>query len=377
MIRLARPDITREDIDEVSRVLESGFLIQGRTVEAFEDAFSQQTGVAHAVAVSSGTSALVLILRALDLGPGDAVIVPAFSWPATANAVALCGATAVFADIEPHGWNMDPECVSALLTRHTNVKALLPVDGFGRMADLVTLEPLAERAGVHLIEDAACAVGASLEGRSSGSWGTAGCFSFHPRKIITTGEGGMITTGDGALATRLRTLRNHGIDPTAPAPDFVSAGFNMRLTEFQAAMGLNQMARLDQHLAQHREVARWYGETLPVDAVAVPPDAPVGSNVYQSYVVLLPEACAEQRPAIIRQMRDAGVETTIGTYHIPLTSFFQRSGDFGPGDFPVTDDIARRALALPMHSALRREDVDTVAATLTEVVREHLTGVIP
>jgi len=372
MIRLARPDIDADDLAAVARTLETGYLVQGEAVAQFEDAVAARVGTAHAVAVSSGTSGLFLALRALGAGPGHEVIVPAYSWPATANVVTLCGATPVFADIDPVTWNVDPTQVEHLLRRNSRITAIMPVHAFGGMANMPAIAAAVSDREVHILEDAACALGAQLDGHAAGSWGTAGGFSFHPRKIVTTGEGGMITTDDSALATTLRTLRNHGLDPTAPAPAFVEAGFNFRLTEFQGALGMTQLAKLDRLLARHREVAGWYAELLPGDLVTLPTGTSPGSHTFQSYVVLVPEGLAGERDAIIADLRAREVEATIGTYHIPLTTFAASQGGYQAGDFPVTDSVARRAIALPMHSGLTADESAQVATSLTAILHHHL-----
>lgn len=372
MIRLARPDIDADDLAAVAGILETGYLVQGEAVARFEDAVAARAGTAHAVAVSSGTSALFLALRGMGIGSGDEVILPAYSWPATANVVTLCGAIPVFADIHPKSWNIDPQQVEDLLERHPHVRAIMPVHAFGAMADMPAITGAVVDREVAILEDAACALGGQIGDRAAGSWGTAAGFSFHPRKIVTTGEGGMITTDDGALATSLRSLRNHGLDPSAPAPDFVTAGFNFRLTEFQGALGLTQLAKLDRLLARHREVATRYAELLPGDLVTLPTGHGAQRHVFQSYVVLVPEGLADERDAIIAELRSREVEATIGTYHIPLTTFAGSQGGYTAGDFPVTDSVASRALALPMHSALTAEDTGRVAETLTEILQRHL-----
>jgi dTDP-4-amino-4,6-dideoxygalactose transaminase len=368
LIRLARPDIDAEDLAAVAEVLRSGFLVQGHRVAAFEAEVARRAGAAEGVAVANCTAALHLSLLALGIGPGDEVAVGAYSWPASANVIALVGAAPVFVDIDPRTWTMRPDALAIALERHPRIRAVIPVHVFGGMADLPALVPLADARGIPVVEDAACALGATLEGRPAGGWGRAGCFSFHPRKSVTTGEGGVIATSDAAVARQLRILRNHGLDPAAAAPDFVAAGFNLRLTEFQGALGVTQLAKLDRLLAHRRVVAGWYADALgPVD-VELPSALAADSHVYQAYVVLVPPRVSRDR--VIARMRALGVETTIGTYHQPLTTWFRHAGGYRPGDFPVTDDVAARALALPIHSALTQADVTVVADRLALALRE-------
>jgi perosamine synthetase len=244
MIRLTIPSIEEEDLQAVEDVLKTGFLVQGENVAGFEKSLAEYLKADHAIAVSNGTAALHLSLLSLDVGPGDIVLVTAYSFTATANVIELCGAEPVFVDIQPDTFNMDPDCLRAELNRlmalketRKRVKAILPVHAFGLMADMGRILAEAGKYGLPVIEDAACALGACLEDKPAGTWGTLGCFSFHPRKAITTGEGGVINTNDPILAKKLRALRNHGLDPDSPTPDFILPGLNYRMTEFQAALG--------------------------------------------------------------------------------------------------------------------------------------------
>jgi perosamine synthetase len=364
VIRLAQPAIDDQDIAAVAAVLRSGWLVQGAEVRGFEAELARIAGVAHAVALNSGTTALQLALLAMGVGPDDEVAVAAFSWPATANAAVLCGARPVFVDIEPRTAGMDPERLRARLAASGRFRAILPVHAFGGMCDIAAIRDVADAHGVPVLEDAACALGAGLDGRPAGSWGAAACFSFHPRKVVTTGEGGAVTTPDAELADRVRALRNHGLDPRSPEPDFLSVGMNCRMTEFQGALGRVQLGKLAGLIAAHRRVAAWYAELLAQFPLDLPGSADPEAHIYQAYVVRLPRELAPRRRELISRLRAAGVEATIGTHHIPLTAYYRRVGGYRPGDFPVTDDIAGRALALPMHHALTREDVTRVAAEL-------------
>ena len=364
MIRLAQPPVDEGDIAAVASVLRSGWLVQGPQVQAFESETARLAGAAHGVAVSNGTAALHLALLALGIGPSDEVAVAAYSWPATANAIVLCGATPVFVDIEPGSFGMDPGRLRDLLRDRPGIKAVLPVHAFGGFCDMPAIRAAADAHRIPVLEDAACALGARLGGRHAGAWGAAACFSFHARKLVTTGEGGVVVTDDEALADRLRALRNHGLDPKTATPDFVLAGFNCRMTEFQGALGRRQLARLSDLIAAHRRAARWYDELLASFPLVLPGAPEPDAHVFQAYVVLLPRAESARRPEIIARLRTLGVEATIGTHHIPLITFYRRQCGYRPGDFPVTDDLAARALALPLHHALTREDAGVVAEAL-------------
>ena len=365
MIRIASPDISDEDLDAVVRVLRTGQLVQGPHVAEFEGRLAPMTGAAHVVAVSNCTAALHLTLVALGVGAGDKVAVATYSWPATANAIVLAGATPIFVDIDPVTFNIDPDALQATLTRHT-VKAVIAVHAFGGMADMPRINAVAQHAGALVIEDAACALGASLRDQSAGQWGAAACFSFHPRKAVTTGEGGAISTNDERIAKRLRALRNHGQDPDSQTPDFIMPGYNLRLTEFQAVLGTGQLSRWPNLISARRQAARSYDRLLGATGVQVPRALEPASHTYQSYVVLLPEQTAARRRDIISEMRERGIEVTIGTCHIPLTTHYRRSYGYQVGDFPVTDDLAARALALPLHSKLDLEDQERVVHEITQ-----------
>lgn len=376
MIRLTIPSIEEDDLKATREVLESGFLVQGTQVAEFERSIASYVGVKHVVAVSNCTAALHLALLALDVRPGDLVLVTTYSWVATANVIELCGAQPVFVDIQPDTFNMDPERLAETLGRLVataetarRVKAILPVHTFGQMADMTAITKIAEQYGVPVIEDAACALGAKWEERPAGSWGVMGCFSFHPRKAITTGEGGAITTNDDQLARKLRALRNHGLDPEAPSPEFIMPGFNYRMTEFQAAFGLSQMKKLDRIITARRRLAHHYDSLLENDPVLVPAVPSQSFHVYQSYVTLLQEETAPRRAEIIHQLKEQGVETNIGTWHMPLTTYFRTRYGYRVGDFPVSENVFNRALTLPLYESLKPEDQEFVVKRVMKVVQ--------
>jgi dTDP-4-amino-4,6-dideoxygalactose transaminase len=370
MIRLASPSLDDRDIAEVAAVLRSGFLVQGEHVAAFESAVAARVGTAHAVAVSSGTAALHLALLSLDIGSGDEVAVPCYSWPATANVVVRVGASPVFIDIDPATQNIDITSLERAALAHPRLRAVMPVHAFGSMADMPAISRFAKERGLEVIEDAACALGAILCGRSAGAWARAGCFSFHPRKVVTTGEGGMVTTDDPALNARLRELRNHGLGAGTTPGEFIDAGLNYRLTDFQGALGHSQLTRLDAFLERRRDIAHRYAILLRGLDLQLPAPAEERATTFQSYVVLLPRALAARRAALIAHLRKMGVEVAIGTHHIPLTSYFRRRDGYRPGDFPATDDVAARALALPMYHALTEEDQHGVVEALGHAMIE-------
>jgi dTDP-4-amino-4,6-dideoxygalactose transaminase len=320
--------------------------------------------------VSSCTAALHLSLLALDVGPGDLVATSAFSWPAAANAAEVCGAKPLFVDVLPDTLNVDPAKLERALADHApRVKAVVPVHAFGQMADMGAVAEICARRNIPVVEDAACALGASFGGRQAGSFGLLGCFSFHPRKAITTGEGGAIVTGDAALARKLRALRNHGLDPASTSPDFLMPGLNCRMTEFQAAMGRVQMAKLDRIVEARRRLAERYGRLLAGTKVLPPALAPGAWPVFQSYVARLPAEAAPRRAKIIAGLREDGIETTIGTWHVPLIRCYRDRYGYREGDFPGTDEAFARALTLPLYEELSENDQDTVISRLLARLR--------
>ncbi len=368
MIRLTRPSIDESDIQAVADVLRSGYLVQGPRVRRFEQQVAGYVGTTEAVAVSNGTAALHLGLLALGVAPGDRVAVPAYSWPATANVVVLCGAEPVFVDIDPETFCMEPPQLDRALEQCGGAAAVLPVHAFGGMADMVGIGEVAARHGVPVVEDAACALGATLNGIRAGRWGRVGCFSFHPRKSITTGEGGMIVTDDRELADRARALRNHGLDPCSAEPDFIVPGYNMRLTDLQGALGVTQMEKLDRVLARRRELARRYDKRFEDTPLRAPGVLRGSEHTYQSYVVRLPAECIARRAAIMRRLADRDIEVAIGTYHLPMATYFRRTLGSRPGRFPVTEAASESSVTLPLFEALSEDDQDFVVDSLLDVM---------
>lgn len=378
MIRLTIPSIDAEDCEAVNTVLKTGNLVQGVNVDALESDLAAYIGTKHVVAMNNCTSALLLSLIALGVGKGDVVPVTAYSWIATANVIEFLGARPHFVDIQPDTFNMDPNPLEDTLkrltkkavTRQQQIKAMIPVHSFGQVADMEAINSLANKYEVAVIEDAACALGGKYAGKSAGTWGTVGCFSFHPRKTITTGEGGAVSTDDSDVATSLRALRNHGLDPNADHPDFIVPGLNCRITDFQAAMGLTQLAKFERILKARRRLAKRYDSLFKDTDIQPPVVARHGYHAYQSYVVLLPVSQALSRNDVISKLRGKGVETTIGTCHMPMTSYFSRRYGYKTGDFPVTDSVANRSLTLPLYAAMTKEDQETVVHAILGAISD-------
>jgi dTDP-4-amino-4,6-dideoxygalactose transaminase len=355
-VRLARPDLGPEEAEAIAEVLKTGILTNGEQTRRFEEEFAQRHGVPHAVAFANGTVALAAMMLALDIGPGDEVIVPSMTFISTATSVLHVGATPVFADICPDTFNLDPDAAEAAITRRT--KAIMPVHYAGQPADMHAFAAIGQRHGMLVLEDAAQAHGATFDRRPAGSWGTAGMFSFTPTKNITTGEGGLVTTSDPAIADRMCLLRNHG---QTQLYRHEALGYNWRLTEMQAAMGRVQLAKLDSILERKRKNVAWMNQRLAdVDGVSTPVVHPLADPVHMIYTVLI----SHDRDRILRQMLAAGIEVRVyfpPAHRQPIFDQEQQS-------LPTTDRIASEMLSLPMHSRLTPAELGFIADTL-----EHAT----
>ena len=347
-IRLGWPDTGERELAEVAEVLESGMLTMGPKVAEFEAEIARICEVEHAIAVTSGTAALHLAVLAFELEPGDEVVVPAYTFPATANVVALAGLKPVLADVDPETMNIDP----AKIEVGPRTKALLAVHLFGRPLPLHDLPD-----GVPLLEDAAGALGARYRGRACGGLGVAGCLSFHPRKIVTTGEGGAVTTSDDRFADRVRQMRNHGWRSLVP-PDMPAPGLNYRLSDILCAVGIPQLERLDELLAARTRVADGYAERLAHLPVVLPRADEGDVHGWQAYVLQV-----DDRDRLLEALRAQGIEAQIGTYAL------HRLGAYADqGAFPSADRVFDRALALPFHTRLTESDLDRVAASLERLL---------
>lgn len=377
-IPIARPLLGEEEAAAAREAILSGWVTQGPRVQAFEQAFAGRFGAPDAIAVSSCTTALHLVLHALGIHAGDEVIVPSMSFIATANCVVHAGATPVFAEVEPRYFTLDAADVARRITPCT--RALIVVHQVGNPADLAPLQELATRHRLHLIEDAACAIGTEYRGRPIGSHGSIACFSFHPRKIITTGDGGMITCHDHDLAIRLRGLRQHAMSVSDLARHrssrvsievYPEVGFNYRMTDIQGAVGLQQLLRLPHLLARRRELAERYARAIaamPVLARELGPHAepPWGRATFQSYCVhlLRPE---RDREALMQALLDRGIHTRRGI----MTSHREAAycaPDRPTVSLPVSEQASDRTLLLPIFPQLSDGDQDRVIAALAEAL---------
>jgi len=356
LIRLARPDVGAAEAAAVAEVLESGQLTMGPKVAELEALLAEACAVEHALVVSSGTAALHLAVLALGLGPGDEVLVPAYTFPATANVVAHVGAKPVLVDVDPRTMNLDPERAATAATPRT--RAAIAVHLFGRPLDWEGLRDALPESIV-LVEDAAGALGARRRDRPCGGLGHLGCLSFHPRKIVTTGEGGAVTTPDADLAQRIREMRDHGIDRRGDF-EIASPGLNYRLSDILCAVGIPQLERLEELLSARERLAAAYSERL--SAVAELPSAEEGDrHGWQAYVVQI-----DRRDEALRALREEGIEAQIGTYALHRLGAYR---DQRP--FPGADRCYERALALPFHTQLTESDQQRVCEVLLAVVADR------
>lgn len=349
-IRLARPALDARENKAIAAVLESGMLVSGKMVERFEDAVRARCGRAHAVAVGSGTAALILAMRALDLASTE-VLVPALTWPSPAHAITVLGGRARLADVDAASWNGSAATFAS--ARTTETRGVVAIDQFGVPADHEAIAGL----GLPVIEDAACAIGSSRNGRAAGSFGAISTLSFHPRKVITTGEGGMCLTDDAELARRLRAMRNHG--QSIPGT-FILASGNDRLTEMQAAMGLVQMEKLDEIITRRREIAAHYRSALASSGLIFQAHEGAETNE-QTMGALVPAAwSSEQRDQLLVAMNEAGVEC--GKLSYDLTTLVSLPGPHV--DATHTRSIVAHGFALPLHTFMSDADVERVITTL-------------
>ncbi|MFF8600924.1 aminotransferase class I/II-fold pyridoxal phosphate-dependent enzyme [Streptomyces sp. NPDC015232] len=365
------PWLGSEEADAAAAAVRSGWVAQGPRVAAFERAFAERVGAAHGVAVSSCTTALHLALVALGLGPGDEVIVPSLSFIATANAVRYVGAEPVFADVELATGNLTAATVDAVRTART--KAVLVVHQAGVPADVEALRAACEGWGLPLVEDAACAIGSTVGGGSVGRGALLAAWSFHPRKLLTTGEGGMVTTDDAEWAARLRRLREHGMNVSAAdrhasgtpvLESYLETGFNYRMTDIQAAVGLAQLEKLDALVARRRELAARYTRLL-ADVPGLDPvrDPAHGTGNFQSYWVLLDTGFPVGRDELLARLAESGISARRGIMASHLEPAY---AGHPAGPLPVTERISRDSLILPLFHTMTEEQQDRVVAALRE-----------
>lgn len=369
MIPLTRPYFDEEEIVEIRKVLESGWVSQGPKVKEFEDKFAKYIGVKNAVAVSNCTAALHLSLLALGIKSGDEVLVADYTFPATGHAVLYCNAKPVFIDVDPKTYNIDPKLIERKITNNT--KAIIPVHTFGQPADMDPIVEIAERHDLRIIEDAACAVGSKYRGKYAGTIGDLGCFSFHARKGLTTGEGGMITTDDDTLASEIRTLANFGMTSAwererskkFSVPKFLKIGYNYKLSDIAAAIGIAQLRRLNKTIKRKRKLAKYWNKKLQEIEFLKPPYVNrYCFHTYQSYVCVLDEKFNRNR--VIEGLHKKGIQTNIGTYasHIqPVYKSRQKC--------PQSLKLFKSSLSLPIYYTLTEKEIDIVAEAIKKMLK--------
>jgi dTDP-4-amino-4,6-dideoxygalactose transaminase len=363
-IPLASPDINEGDIEHVARVLRTGMLVQGKEVELLEKAMANFVGVKEAICVSNGTATLHLALHSLGIGEGDEVIVPAFSYVATANVVELVKAKPVFVDIDPDTFNIDVNKIEAAITSKT--RAIIPVHEFGLAANMTAITAIADRYGLFIIEDAACALGARFDGKYVGSFGSFGSFSLHPRKAISSGEGGILTTNDSKLAERVRILRNHGISYVDGAMDFVEAGFNYRMTDFQAALVNSQFSRLDRIISYKKALAEIYLTEIKNPLIKLPV-VPNGQNhTWQTFHVLIDDKLDQKK--VLQFLRDNNIGANYGAQCIPAQTFYRKKYSLDSEVlFPNAWRGFTKGIALPIYEKLQKEDIQYMASIVNKI----------
>jgi perosamine synthetase len=367
-IPLSQPDISQAEIDAVVAVMKTPHLSLGPKLAEFEAAFAAQVGTRHAIAVSSGTAGLHLIMRAIGVGAGDEVITTPFSFIASSNSIMFDGGKPVFVDIDAETWNLDPERIEAAISDRT--KGILAVDVFGQPARYDRINPLAERRGLTVIEDSCEALGARLNGRAAGSLGKAGVFGFYPNKQITTGEGGMIVTDDDEICQLALSMRNQGRDSHGGWLAHSQLGFNYRLSDIHCAIGIVQLERLEILLGNRARVAQMYrqrlaGETrIRMQRI----DEDVEMSWFVFVVRLNDEYSQDDRDRILTQLREKGIGCSNYFTPIHLQPFYVDQFGFREGDFPICEALASRTIALPFHGTLSEAQIDRICAEFTSLL---------
>lgn len=369
VVKLSKPHITQEAIKSVVAVLESGWLIQGPKVTIFEQNFKEYVGSSYALAVNSATSGLHIALLSLGVGAGDEVIVPSFTWVATANVVEQCGARPIFVDIDLETFNANSDQIVAKISSKT--KAVIIVHLFGKPFDVKELKLKLPK--IPIIEDAACAAGSKVNDQYSGAMSDIGVYSFHPRKSITTGEGGMVVTNDAKLYNMMNMLRNHGQDVLhkEPTPSFMFdcpvVGFNYRMTDFQAALGLEQFKELAKLINDRDLLASCYAKNLSkISGIKLPTQENMEQHSWQSYVILILDPLL--RDEIMSRLAQFGIETRPGTHAVHVLKYYRDRYELKPEDFPCAYQAFKSSIALPLHNQMTLEDVDYVSEKLIEVI---------
>ncbi len=365
MLKLSKPYIPTTSLDRMKQVIISGNLVQGQNVLEFENNLSEYLNTKHVVLVANGTAALHIALMALNIGEGDEVIIPAYSFPAVANVVELVGASCVFVDITLDDYCIDADKIEEKIS--TRTKAIMPVHEFGQAADMIRICDIAKDHGLSIIEDAACAIGTTLNRRKAGSFGDLGCFSFHPRKILTTGEGGAVITDNEELADKLRKLRNHGIQFGNGKSNFELPGFNYRITDFQAAMGIYQLMELDETINIHRgQAAHYHNAFKNISSIRVDTHYEDRRQTYQTYHILFEDYIP--RDYIKSELLKKGIESNLGAYSIPDQIYYKEKYNWPYSEYRNANIAYRQGLALPLGRHLEEGDLQFISDSVISLL---------
>ena len=375
MIHISQPVTGEEEWQATKEPLVTGWITAGPKVREFEGLFAESHQVKHALAVTSATTALHLAMVALEVGPGDEVIVPAFTWVATANVVLYCGAKVVFADIDSTTFNIDPKSIAEKIT--PNTKAIIAVHLFGYTADMDAIREVAN--GVPIVEDAACAAGAAYKGVPAGALGDIGCFSFHPRKSVTTGEGGMLTTNDDKHADLMGMLRNHGASLSEEQrhhgprpyflPEFNLLGYNYRMTDLQGAVGVVQIKKLDKLIDERASWAAYYKEELSsLEWLQLPKEEDGYKHGWQSFATMVDESKSPMsRNDLMEYLQENGVSTRPGTHAVHMLGYYAEKYGIQPEDYPGAKLANDCSMAIPLHNRMVKEDYEYVVHLLKSI----------
>lgn len=399
-IPITKPFINENEIEAVQQVLMNGWLVQGEKVREFEQAIAKHEGVQYCCATTSCTTALQLAMLAEGMSSGMDVLVPSFTFVATANAVVSTGAVPILADVDERTYNLDVDWLERHIRENYDMKSgrtvnkqngnflwgIVPVHQFGLCADMYRICDIAERYHLKIIEDAACALGSTIEQTHIGGFGNAACISFHPRKSITTGEGGMILTNDEAIYWRAVELRNHGSMVASDTrhkanggllPEYVSAGFNYRMTDIQGAIGCKQFEKLDYILKRRREIAAYYAKKLgQSDTGIIPPHVPEGyGHTYQSYVCMLDwkgdvKEGKEKRDDMMKKLDMKGIATRQGTHAVHKLKYYKDHFSYKDDDLPIADRCDSLSISLPVYVDLTQAEQDYVIESLIRLTKE-------
>jgi perosamine synthetase len=376
-MNIAEPSFDNMELELLKECLASKWVTQGPMTSRFEGLLAEAHNVKHALACTSATSALHLSTMALGLGPGDEMIVPAFTWITSANAAEYVGAKAVFVDIDLETYNIDPAAIEAAITPKT--KAIMAVHLFGLAAPMDEINAIAKKYNLAVIEDAACAIGTTYKGIPVGGLGDLGCFSFHPRKVITTGEGGSVTTNSDELANTIKALRNHGatglpdpiLEPHGPwtMGRFEVLGFNLRLSDIQAAVGVAQMAKLTSLIADRRNTAMRYMEALKAEShVVLPMGGDLFGHTFQSFVIRIREGGRARRNSIMNELYKIGIQTRPGTHAVYRLGYYQKKYQI-PQDRFLNSNLAEdTTITLPIIPFMKQDDQDRVVESLIKAL---------